>query len=88
MTLEGCSATFILHYVFNQLRNIERSCARGTFKKMHKNCDAKDNIAFRLEDLNDDGKWIPELTDYDDHIQLIIFRLKKRNNYRSQGHKT
>ena len=88
MTLEGCSATFILHYVFKQLRNIERSCARGTFKKMHKNWDAMDNIAFRLEDINDGGKWIAELTDSDDHIQLIIFRLKKRNNYRSQGRKT
>ena len=48
------------------------SCARGTFEKMHKNCDAMDNIAFRLEDLNDDGKWIPELTDYDDPESLLI----------------
>jgi len=31
-----------------------------------------DNIAFRLEDLNDDGKWIPELTDYDDPEGLLI----------------
>jgi DNA-directed RNA polymerase specialized sigma24 family protein len=69
---KGCPATFILHYVFNQLRNIERSCARGTFEKMHKNCDAMDNIAFHLEDLNDDGKWIPELTDYDDPESLLI----------------
>ena len=69
---KGCPATFILHYVFNQLRNIERSCARGTFEKMHKNCDAMDNIAFRLEDLNDDGKWIPELTDYQDPESLLI----------------
>ena len=69
---KGCPATFILHYVFNQLRNIERSCARGTFEKMHKNCDAMDNIAFRLEDLNDDGKWIPELTDYDNPESLLI----------------
>jgi len=69
---KGCPATFILHYVFNQLRNIERSCARGTFDKMHKNCDAMDNIAFRLEDLNDNGKWIPELTDYDDPESLLI----------------
>ena len=69
---KGCPATFILHYVFNQLRNIERSCARGTFEKMHKNCDAMDNIAFRFEDLNDDGKWIPELTDYDNPESLLI----------------
>jgi len=69
---KGCPATFILHYVFNQLRNIERSCARGTFDKMHKNCDAMDNIAFRLEDLNDGGKWIPELTDYADPERLLI----------------
>jgi DNA-directed RNA polymerase specialized sigma24 family protein len=39
---------------------------------MHKNCDAIDNIAFHLEDLNDDGKWIPELTDYDDPESLLI----------------
>jgi hypothetical protein len=31
-----------------------------------------DNIAFRLEDLSDDGKWIPELTDYDDPERLLI----------------
>ena len=69
---KGCPATFILHYVFNQLRNIEKSCARGTFEKMHKNCDAMDNIAFRLEELNDDGKWIPELTDFQDPESLLI----------------
>ena len=69
---KGCPATFILHYVFNQLRNIERSCARVTFEKMHKNCDAMDNIAFHLEDLNDGGKWIPEVTDYDDPERLLI----------------
>jgi hypothetical protein len=69
---KGCPATFILHYVFNQLRNIERSCARGTFEKKHKNCDAMYNIAFRLEDLNDDAKWIPELTDYEDPESLLI----------------
>jgi DNA-directed RNA polymerase specialized sigma24 family protein len=39
---------------------------------MHKNCDAIDNVAFRLEDLNDGGKWIPELTDYDDPESLLI----------------
>jgi len=71
---KGCPATFILHYVFNQLRNIERSCARGTFGKMHKNCDAMDNIAFRLEDLNADGNWIPELTDHNDPESLLIAR--------------
>ena len=69
---KGCPTTFILHYVFNQLRNIERSCARGTFDKMHQNCDAMENIAFRLEDLNDGGEWIPELTDYDDPESLLI----------------
>ncbi|MFZ0448285.1 MAG: hypothetical protein WAL98_03505 [Desulfatiglandaceae bacterium] len=71
---KGSPATFILHYVFKQLRNIERSCARGTFEKMHKNCDAMDNIAFRLEELNDDGNWIPELTNYDDPESLLIAR--------------
>jgi hypothetical protein len=71
---QGCPATFILHYVFNQLRNIERSCARETFEKTHKNCDAMDNIAFRLEDLNADGNWIPELTDYNDPESLLIAR--------------
>jgi len=69
---KGSPATFILHYVFNQLRNIERSCARGTFEKMHKNCDTMDNIAFHLEDLNDGGNWIPELTDYNDPERLLI----------------
>jgi len=71
---KNCPATFILHYAFNQLRKIERSCARGTFEKMHKNCDAMDDIAFRLEDLNDDGNWIPELTNFDDPESLLIAR--------------
>ena len=31
-----------------------------------------DNIAFRLEDLNDAENWIPELTDYDDPESLLI----------------
>jgi hypothetical protein len=62
---KGSPATFILHYVFNELRNIERSCARGTFDKAHKNCDAMDKVAFHFEDLDNDGNWIPELTDYE-----------------------
>ena len=71
---KGSPCTFILHYVFNKLRNIERSCARGTFDKMHANCDAMDNLAFRLEDLDNDGNWIPELTEYDDPESLLIAR--------------
>lgn len=71
---KGCPSTFILHYVFNQLRNIQRSCARGTFDKMHKNCDAMDMVAFHLEDLDNDGNWLPELTDYDDPESLMIAR--------------
>lgn len=69
---KGCPTTFILHYVFNQLRNIERSCARGTFGKMHKNCDAMDNITFHLDDLNDGGNWIPELTDINDPEKSLL----------------
>ena len=71
---KGSPSTFILHYVFNQLRNIERSCTRGTFDKMHTNCDAMEEIAFHLGDLNDDGNWIPELTDYSDPESLLIAR--------------
>lgn len=69
---KGSPATFILHYVFNELRNIERSCARGTFDKAYKNCDAMDKVAFHLEDLDADGNWIPELTDYSDPEALLI----------------
>jgi hypothetical protein len=69
---KGSPATFILHYVFNELRNIERSCARGTFDKAHKNCDAMDRVAFHFEDLDADGKWIPELTDYDDPEAFLV----------------
>lgn len=45
---KGSPATIILHYVFNELRNIERSCARGTFDKAHKNCDAMDRVGLPL----------------------------------------
>jgi hypothetical protein len=69
---KGCPATFILHYVFNELRNIERSCASGTFEKTQKNCDAMDKVAFHFEDLENDGNWIPELTDYEDPESLLI----------------
>jgi len=54
---KGSPATFILHYVFNELRNIERSCARGTFDKAHKHCDAMDKVAFHLEDLDANSNW-------------------------------
>lgn len=69
---KGCPATFLLHYVFNQLRNIEKSCARGTFEKTHKNCDAMDKVAFHFEDLDNNGNWIPELTDHEDPESLLI----------------
>jgi hypothetical protein len=69
---KGSPATFILHYVFNELRNIERSYARGTFDKAHKNCDAMDKVALHFEDPDDDGKSIPELTDYQDSEGLLI----------------
>jgi len=69
---KGSPATFILHYVFNELRNIERSCARGTFDKAHKNCDAMHRVAFHLEDLDADGNWIPELTDYENPEDFLI----------------
>jgi hypothetical protein len=71
---KGSPTTFILHYVFNQLRNIGKACSRGTFDKMHANSDAMDKIAFHLEDLNDDGKWIPELADYETPESLLIAR--------------
>jgi hypothetical protein len=71
---KGSPATFILHYVFNALRNIERSCARGTFDKAHKNCDAMDKVAFHFEDLDSDGNWIPELTDYENPEDFLIAR--------------
>ena len=69
---KGSPATFILHFVFNELRNIERSCARGTFDKAYKNCDAMDRVAFHFEDLDADGNWIPELTDYENPEALLI----------------
>ena len=69
---KGSPATFILHYVFNELRNIERSCARGTFDKAYKNCDAMDRVAFHFEDLDADANWSPELTDYDDPEAFLI----------------
>jgi hypothetical protein len=71
---KGSPTTFILHYVFNQLRNIEKSCSRGTFEKMHANSDAMAKIAFHLEGLNDDGKWIPELANYETPESLLIAR--------------
>jgi DNA-directed RNA polymerase specialized sigma24 family protein len=69
---KGSPATFILHYVLNELRNIERSSARGSFDKAHRNCDAMDKVAFHFEDLDNDGTWIPELTDYEDPEALLI----------------
>ena len=69
---KGSPATFILHYVFNELRNIERSCSRGTFDKAHKNCDAMDKVAFHFEDLDNEGNWIPELTDYENPEDFLI----------------
>jgi len=69
---KGSPATFILHYVFNELRNIQRSCARGTFDKAHKNCDAMERVAFHLEDLDADGNWIPELTDYQNPEAFLV----------------
>ena len=69
---KGSPTTFLLHYVFNELRNIERSCARGTFDKAHKNCDAMDKVAFHFEDLDNDGNWIPELTDYENPEAFLI----------------
>ncbi len=71
---KGSPTTFILHYVFNQLRDIEKSCARGTFGKMYRNCDAMDRIAFHLEDLHKEGEWIPELWDRDDPESILIAR--------------
>jgi hypothetical protein len=71
---KGSPATFLLHYVFNELRNIERSCSRGTFDKAHKNCDAMDRVAFQFEDLDNDGDWIPELTDYENPEGFLIAR--------------
>ncbi len=64
--------TFILHYVFNQLRNIERSCTRGTFEKAHKNCDAMDLVAFHLDEVAEDRAWFKELADYNDPESLLI----------------
>ena len=64
--------TFILHYVLNQLRNIEKSCVRGTFEKAQKNCDAMDLVAFHLEDVQEDRIWIKELADYNDPESLLI----------------
>jgi DNA-directed RNA polymerase specialized sigma24 family protein len=69
---KGSPATFILHYVFNELRNIERSCSRSTFDKAHKNCDAMDKVAFHFEDLDADGNWIPEITDYQDPEAFLV----------------
>ena len=69
---KGSPATFMLHYVFNELRNIERSCARGTFDKAHKNCHAMDKVTFHFEDLDNDGNWIPELTDYENPEAFLI----------------
>jgi hypothetical protein len=69
---KGSPTTFILHYVFNKLRDIEKSCSRGTFEKMHANCDAMNKIAFNLEDLNDDGNWIPQLADYETPESILI----------------
>ncbi len=69
---KGSPTTFILHYVFNELRNIERSCAQGTFDKIHKNCDAMDKVALHYDDLDNDGNWLPELTDYNDPEAYMI----------------
>ncbi len=71
---KGCPTTFILHYVFNQLRNIERSCARGNFDSTPQNSDAMDRIAFHIEDLDNDGDWLPELASYNDPESLLIAR--------------
>ena len=71
---KGCPTTFILHYVFNQLRNIERSCARGDFGSASKNSDAMDSSTLRIEDLDNDGDWLPELANYNDPESLLIAR--------------
>ena len=47
---KGSITTFILHYVFNELRNIEDKCRRGTFMKENQNHDAMDII---IEDIFD-----------------------------------
>lgn len=51
--------TFILHYVLNQLRNIERSCSRGSFENHIKSRDAMSNVTCDLEVLED--KICPEI---------------------------
>lgn len=50
---KGCPTTFILHYVFNQLRNIERSCSRGSFENHPKRRDAMSNVTCDLEVLEE-----------------------------------
>jgi hypothetical protein len=45
--------TFILHYVFNQLRNIERSCSHGNFENHRNTRDAMSNVTCDLEVLED-----------------------------------
>lgn len=64
--------TFILYYVLNQLRNIEKSCWRGTFEKAHKNCDAMDLVVFHLEEVAEDRTWFKELIDYNDPESLLV----------------
>ena len=50
---KGCPTTFILHYVFNQLRNIERSCSRGNFENPRKKRDAMSKVTCDLEVMED-----------------------------------
>ena len=56
---KAAPTTFILHYVLNQLRNIERSCSRGSFENHRNRRDAMSNVTCDLEVLED--KICPEI---------------------------
>ena len=65
---KGSPTTFILQYVFNQLRNIEKKCQRGTF--FHNNTRKAD--AMKLIDEGMD--MLLEGMDYDDPETIMIRR--------------
>lgn len=70
----GGITTFILHYVLNQLRDIEKKCIRGTFRLDNKKPDAmklvvEDMFGYIIDEFNDTAK---DGIDYDNPENLLI----------------
>ena len=76
-TEKGTPTTFILQYVFNQLRNIERKCQRGTY---HENSSRKEDVMKLMDEgiyslFDEDSSFMDMILDgmnYDDPETLLL----------------